>query len=101
MLVGPLTTKRGSFELQILPTPDGGLAIIQDVRDDLAAGTGAVWLATSRDGGKTWLQKAVYSDGGLCDVAIALAPDGSLLLAGSSRTGGEARPWVVHSRIES
>ncbi len=98
--VGLLSTKRGSFELQVMPILDDGLAIIQDVREDIAAGAGETWLALSRDAGRTWTEKAVYSTGGLVDPAIALTSDGSLLLAGSSRTGDQARPWVVHSRVE-
>ncbi len=59
-----------------------------------------VQIAFSRDGGATWPEKAVYSSVLLRDVAAVSGPDGALLLAGSSRTGSEARPWVVHSRIE-
>ena len=59
-----------------------------------------VWVVFSRDSGKTWSEKAVYSSGALRDVAIAFGPDGTLMLAGSSRTGNEARPWVVSSHIE-
>ena len=61
---------------------------------------GEVWLAISRDRGMTWSEKATYTAGALIDPAIAFASDGTLLLAGSSRTGDEARPWVVHSHIE-
>jgi hypothetical protein len=42
----------------------------------------------------------VYKPGKLIDAAVALDPDGSLLMAGSSRTATEARPWVVRSKLE-
>lgn len=97
--VESLSTKQGSFTLQVLPMPNGGLALVQDVRADISSGAGEVWLALSRDGGETWPEKATYSAGALCDPAIAFAPDGALMLAGSSHTGDEARPWVVHSHV--
>ena len=74
------------------------LAIVETVRQENYEGE--VWLSISRDGGETWSEKAIYTAGSLCDAAIAFAPDGSLLIAGSSRTDNETRPWVVRSRIE-
>jgi RNA polymerase sigma-70 factor, ECF subfamily len=59
-----------------------------------------VQVAFSRDGGQNWLEKAIYSPGMLRDVAAEFGPNGSLMIAGSSRTGNEARPWVVHSQVE-
>jgi len=74
------------------------MALAQEVRKaDCAID---VWVALSNDGGKTWPEKAIYSDNALSEPAIAFAPDGTLVLAGSSRTGSKARPWVVHSRVE-
>lgn len=73
------------------------LAIAQEVQtsyDDSEA-----WVALSRDGGKTWRSKAVYSAGALREPAIAFAPDGTLAMAGSSRTKDKARPWLVCSSI--
>jgi Neuraminidase (sialidase) len=87
---------RVSNSLQIAVHEDT-LAIAQEVQTDYY--NSEVWLAISRDGGQTWPEKAVYSPGALREPAIAFAADGSLLIAGSSRTGDEARPWVVHSRI--
>ncbi|MCE5322736.1 sigma-70 family RNA polymerase sigma factor [bacterium] len=73
------------------------MALAQEVRRDDAAVE--VWVTFSRDSGKTWLQKAVYSKGALGEPAIAFDPTGTLMLAGSSRTNKEAHPWVVQSRI--
>ena len=74
------------------------LIVVQEKSIDDA--DGEIWLASSTDGGTTWSEKAVYSTGSLIGPAIAVAPDGTLMLAGSSRTADKARPWVVHSRIK-
>jgi len=96
--VQPLTSgKRASFSLELTSTGDT-LVIVQEVCD-VGDNAGEVWLAFSQDGGETWPGKAVYAAGSLLDPAIAFGPDGSLVMAGSSRTGDESRPWVVHSRI--
>lgn len=87
---------RISNSLQIASHGDT-LAIAEEVQTDYY--NSEVWVAISRDGGRTWPEKATYSPGALREPAIAFASDGTLLLAGSSRTGEEARPWVVHSRI--
>lgn len=100
VLVEPLSTKRGSFSLQILRAPDGRLAISQEVCTEYTAGTGEIWVAISGDGGQTWQDRGIYSTGELRSPAIAFAPDGSLMIAGSSRTDDEARPWVIHSHVE-
>lgn len=58
-----------------------------------------IWVTFSRDGGLTWSEKAVYSPGMLRDAAVAFGPDGSIMIAGSSRVGNETRPWVIHSQV--
>ena len=73
------------------------LAVVQEVRK--GDNSEEAWVAFSRDSGKTWSEKAVYSNGALSEPAIAFAPDGTLMLAGSSRTADKASPWIVHSRI--
>jgi hypothetical protein len=72
------------------------LAIAQEMHTDYS--DSQVWVGLSRDGGLSWPEKAVYKPGALVDAAIAYGPDGTLMLAGSSRTDDEAHPWVVHSR---
>ncbi len=77
---------------------EGTLAIVQSVGTE--HDNSEVWVTLSRDGGITWSEKAVYSPGMLRDVAVAFDPDGSLMIAGSSRIGNEARPWVAHSQLK-
>lgn len=100
VLVEPLLIPSpfGSLSLQLIMA-NKKLVIVQEVCNEDQFSTGEVWFAMSADGGKTWTEKATYSSGGLLDPAIGFALDGSFLMVGSSHTGDEARPWVVHSRI--
>jgi len=98
VMVEPLSTPKGSLMLAMAISPAGRLLIAQDARDD--RGGSEIQLAVSPDGGKTWPQKAVCPTGSPIDPALAFAPDGALLIAGSSRMDGETQPWVIHSRIQ-
>lgn len=91
--------KKQSWTLHLVSTGDE-LVLCQEVWDDPGTGESEVWLAFSKDSGKTWNEKAVYAAGSLLDPAIAAAPDGTLVLVGSSYSGDRSRTWVVHSRIE-
>lgn len=91
-------TQKASWALRISASNDT-LVIAQEVWDDPGSGNSEIWMSFSHDEGKTWSDKASYSHGNLLDPAIAFAPDGTLVIAGSSRIGDESRPWVVHSHI--
>ena len=93
-----LSTTEGSFMIAPSFGPNGSFVVAQDeCRED---GTGRrIMLAVSHDGGKTWSQHAEYTAGGLVDPAVAFTPDGTLVLAASSRTKDGARSWVIHTRI--
>lgn len=97
IVVESLTTEPPNGSMCIRLTSDGDRLVI--VQENALDAHGEVWLAFSSDGGASWSEKAVCSSGMLLDPAVALADDGSLIIAGSSRTGEEARPWVVHSHI--
>lgn len=91
--------KGQSWTLQLISTGKE-LVLCQEVWDDPGTGQSEVWLAFSKDGGKTWNEKAVCTEGSLLDPAIAASPDGSLILVGSSFSDNESRPWIVHSHIK-
>jgi RNA polymerase sigma factor (sigma-70 family) len=99
--VAPLFTQEGAFGLAASLSPDGYLVVAQDIRDEHGKGKGEVYMAMSADLGKTWLARGIYSTGSLEDPTIAFAPDGTLLLAGSSSEDTSTRPVVVHSRLYS
>ena len=86
--IAPLTTTKGSLGLTVALAPHGRLVVAQDERDE--HGRSEITVVTSSDLGKTWPEKAIYSAGSLVDPAVAFAPDGALLLAGSSRQGTES-----------
>lgn len=100
LTVAPLTLppSYGSLSLQLASVNDK-LAIIQEVPGTDINAPGEVWLAFSEDHGLTWPEKAVYSAGLLLDPAVAFTPQGSLLIAGSARSGDGSQPWLIHSRI--
>ena len=97
--VDPLCTQEGAFGLAASLSPDGHLVVAQDIRDEDGKGKGEIYVATSADLGQTWPTRATYSTGSLQDVTVAFAPDGALVLAGSSCDDSKARPAVVHSRL--
>jgi RNA polymerase sigma factor (sigma-70 family) len=79
-------------------TPDGRLVVLRGTGDE--QGDAEAYLAISRDRGQTWPERAVIPLGSLWECTIAFAPDGTLLVAGSSPKASETRPVVVHSRLE-
>lgn len=91
-------TDEGSFLLQPARLSDGTLVLAQDVhRED---GNCQIMLAFSQDGGKTWPPEKVRTVEGFSDPAVAIAQDGTLLLAGSMREPTGSSCWVIHSRLE-
>ena len=91
------TPKEGTSTFMAALSPEGRLVAGQSVRDD--HGRGELRLAISADRGQTWPERAVIPVGALEKVAFAFAPDGTLLLAGSSSEDTSTRPVVVHSRL--
>jgi len=96
--VAGLSTSQGSLSLVLASGLNDRLVIAQDMRNKDGF-TGEILLVTSHDQGCTWPQVARYSAGSLIDPAIAFAPDGTLLLAGSTRDKRGIRPWIVHSHV--
>jgi len=96
--VETLSTPKGSLTLTAAMSPDGRLVIAQDARDE--EGKSEIQAAISPDRGRTWPAKGTYTAGSLVDPALAFAPDGALILAGSSRRESKTQPWVVHSRLQ-
>jgi RNA polymerase sigma factor (sigma-70 family) len=101
VLIPALSTPKGSLMLAICEAANGNLVVGQDVREgDDGIGGSKIWLAQSADRGQTWSGRAVYKPGALIDPALAFAPDGTLILAGSTRQESTTQPWVVHSRLQ-
>jgi len=91
------TPEEGTSLVTAALSPEGRLIAGQSVRDD--HGQGELRLAISADRGQTWPDRAVIPVGALEEVTFAFAPDGTLLLAGSSGEDTSTRPVVVHSRL--
>lgn len=93
---------KNAFMLSMAVAPDGTLGVAQSVwliDDNGWVRDAVVHVATSQDDGVTWPDVAQYKTGSLYDPAIAFAPNGKLLLAGSSGSEGGTQPWVVHSQL--
>jgi len=97
--VEPLTLTYGaSWSLRLAAAGDT-LLIAQEVWDEPGSGASEVWVAFSRDRGQSWTKKAVYPTGSLLDPAIAIAPDGAIMLAGSSHDAHGSHPWFMRSEV--
>ena len=96
--VDPLCASKGGTSTPTASlSPDDRLVVAHDVRDE--HGNGEVRMAMSADLGKTWPERATCPVGSLENLTIAFAPDGTLLLAGSSPHDSKTRPVVVRSRL--
>jgi RNA polymerase sigma factor (sigma-70 family) len=96
--LSPPEPPKGATPVTAALTPDGRLVVVGDAgREQTNA---QARLAISRDRGQTWPERATIPIGSLQDCTIAFAPDGTLLVAGSSPEDSETRPVVLHSRLE-
>jgi len=98
-IVQPLTIEQRASWTLCLASAAGMLAIAQEVWEEPGSGASEVWVAFSQDRGRTWHEKAVYNTANLLDPAIAFAPDGTLVLAGSARRAHGSHPCFIRSGI--